>query len=168
LSSGFVEPLESTSIHMIITAATRLMQLFPFDGINQPLVDQFNRESRAEIEKIRDFIILHYHTTDRDDSPFWRYCKNMDIPDSLAQRVEMFKEAAHAYQADGELFRVDSWIQVLLGQGIVPKHYHPSPRGMQHQELAQVLNSLKAGVAQTVARLPKHQDFINSYCRTTA
>jgi tryptophan 7-halogenase len=92
----------------------------------------------------------------------------MDIPDSLAHRVEMFKESAHAYQADGELFRVDSWIQVLLGQGIVPKHYHPSPRGMQEQELARVLSSLKASVAQTVARLPKHQDFINSYCRTTA
>ncbi len=80
----------------------------------------------------------------------------------------MFKESAHAYQDAGELFRVDSWIQVLLGQGVVPKHYHPSPRGMQEQELARVLNSLKTGVAQAVAKLPKHQDFINGYCRTTA
>ena len=168
LSSGFVEPLESTSIHVIMTAATRLMQMFPFDGVSPPLVDRFNEESRIELEKIRDFIILHYHTTERDDSPFWRYCRHMEIPDSLARRIEMFKESAHAYQDAGELFRVDSWIQVLLGQGIVPKHYHPLPRGMQDRELARVLHGLKASVAQSVARLPKHQDFINGYCRTTA
>lgn len=168
LSSGFLEPLESTSIHMIITAATRLMQLFPFDGVRQTFIDQFNDESRVEFEKIRDFIILHYHITDRDDSPFWRYCRDMDIPESLARRIELFKEGGHAYQGEGELFRVDSWVQVLLGQGVVPKHYHPSPRGMQEQELARVLHGLKANVAQTVEKLPRHLDFINSYCRTDA
>ncbi|MBM0106252.1 tryptophan 7-halogenase [Steroidobacter sp. S1-65] len=168
LSSGFVEPLESTAIHVIMTAATRLMQMFPLDGVRQSFVDQFNDESRLEMERIRDFIILHYHITERDDSPFWRYCKNMDIPESLARRIELFKEGGHAYQAEGELFRVDSWVQVLLGQGIVPKHYHPSPRGMQERELARVLNGLRNQVAQTVAKLPRHQDFINSYCRTTA
>ncbi|MBL8271274.1 tryptophan halogenase family protein [Steroidobacter sp.] len=168
LSSGFIEPLESTSIHLIMTAATRLMQMFPFDGIRPAFVDQFNKESQAEFEKVRDFIILHYHTTERDDSPFWRYCRGMEIPESLARRIELFQEGGHAYQADGELFRVDSWIQVLLGQGVVPKHYHPLPRGMQDQELARVLHGLKAGVAQSVARLPKHQEFINSYCRMEA
>jgi tryptophan halogenase len=168
LAAGFVEPLESTAIHVVMTSVTRLMQLFPFDGVRQPFVDQFNDESRLEMERIRDFIILHYHTTDRDDSPFWRYCKNMTIPQSLARRIELFKEGGHAYQAADELFRVDSWVQVLLGQGVVPKHYHPSPRSMQDHELARVLHSLKAQVAQTVARLPRHQDFINSYCRTNA
>lgn len=165
LASGFVEPLESTAIHMVITAVTRLMQLFPFDGVHPRFVDQFNRESQVEFEKIRDFIILHYHTTDRDDAPFWRYCRNMDIPESLAERIELFKEGGHAYQAEGELFRVDSWVQVLLGQGVVPRHYHPLPRAMQDQELARVLHSMKAHVAQTVAKLPRHLDFINSYCR---
>src|SRR5690606_13701882 len=130
-------------------------QLFPFDGVRQTFVDQFNDESRAEIERIRDFIILHYHTTDRDDSPFWRYCRNMTIPESLERRIELFKEGGHAYQAADELVRVDSWVQVLLGQGIVPKHYHPSPRSMQDHELSRVLHSLKANVAQTVARLPR-------------
>jgi tryptophan 7-halogenase len=166
LASGFVEPLESTAIHMIMTAVTRLMQLFPFDGVRQTFVDQYNDETRAEIEKVRDFIVLHYHTTDRDDTPFWRYCKNMEIPESLTRRIELFKEGGHAYQADGELFRVDSWTQVLLGQGVVPKHYHPSARLLPDNELRQVLNGLKAQVSQTVAKLPKHLDFINSYCRT--
>lgn len=168
LASGFLEPLESTSIHTIMTGVTRLMQMFPFDGVQQPFVDQFNEESRVESERIRDFLILHYHTTDRDDSPFWRYCRNMDIPDSLTHRIGLFKEGGHAYQGEGELFRVDSWVQVLLGQGVVPKHYHPAPQGMQEHELARVLNGLKAQVAQTVSRLPRHQDFINSYCRTNA
>jgi tryptophan halogenase len=153
---------------MIITAVTRLMQMFPFEGVQQVFVDQFNDESRAEIEKIRDFIILHYHTTDRDDTPFWRYCKDMDIPESLARRIELFKEGGHAYQADGELFRVDSWIQVLLGQGIVPKSYHPSARAMQDHELSQVLAGLRNQVSQTVSKLPRHQDFINSYCKIPA
>ena len=165
LASGFVEPLESTAIHMVITAVTRLMQLFPFNGVQQAFVDQYNDEARAEIEKVRDFIVLHYHTTDRDDTEFWRYCKNMDIPESLARRIELFEEGGHAFQADGELFRVDSWVQVLLGQGVVPKHYHPSARMLPDNELRQVLTGLKAQVSQTVAKLPKHLDFINSYCR---
>jgi tryptophan 7-halogenase len=167
LASGFVEPLESTAIHMIITAVTRLMQMFPFEGVQPVFVDQFNDESRAEIEKVRDFIILHYHTTDRDDTPFWRYCKDMDIPESLARRIELFKEGGHAYQADGELFRVDSWIQVLLGQGVVPKSYHPSARAMKDHELSQALIGMRSQVSQTVAKLPRHQDFINSYCKIT-
>jgi tryptophan halogenase len=166
LSSGFVEPLESTSIHMIITGVTRLMQLFPFDAIKQPFVDQFNDESRTEYEKVRDFIVLHYHTTDRDDTPFWRYCKDMQIPESLAHRVELFAEGGHAYQAEGELFRVDSWIQVLLGQGVVPKGYHPIARAMRDEDLSVVLKEMRASVAQAVSRLPKHGDFVNSYCKT--
>jgi len=165
LSSGFVEPLESTSIHMIITAVTRLMQLFPFDGIRQPFIDQYNDESRAEIEKIRDFIVLHYHLTEREDTPFWRYCKHMEVPDSLTRRIELFREGAHAFQADGELFRVDSWNQVLLGQGVQPKQYHPTPRTMKDEELGQVLNGLRTSVSQAVAKLPSHQQFLDQYCR---
>jgi tryptophan halogenase len=92
----------------------------------------------------------------------------MDIPESLTHRIELFKEGGHAYQAEGELFRVDSWVQVLLGQGVVPRHYHPVPRGMQDHELSRVLNSLKIQVAHAVSKLPRHQDFINGYCRTNA
>ena len=124
LSSGFVEPLESTSIHLIITGLVRLIRLFPFSGMQESLINEYNGQARIELEKIRDFIILHYHVTSRDDSPFWAYCKTMDVPDTLLHRIKLFKESAQAFQLDGELFRVDSWTQVMIGQGVLPLHYH--------------------------------------------
>jgi tryptophan halogenase len=111
LASGFVEPLESTSIHLIMTGITRLMQLFPFDGIGAAAVAQYNDETRLEVEKIRDFIVLHYHATQREDTPFWRYCRTMEIRETLAHRIRIFRESAYAYQEAGELFRVDSSVQ---------------------------------------------------------
>ncbi len=94
LASGFVEPLESTSIHMIMTAAVRLAHFFPWNGVNQPMMDRYNELSRYEIERIRDFVCMHYHYTEREDTPFWRHCRNMEIPDSLRERVELFSRAA--------------------------------------------------------------------------
>lgn len=167
LASGFVEPLESTSIHMIMTGVTRLMQLFPFNGTQPSLVDQFNDEARAEIEKIRDSIVLHYNTTERDDTAFWRYCRNMEIPDSLRRRIRLFREAAHAFQADGELFRVDSWVHVMLGQGIVPEFYHHVSRRLNDQELARIVNGLRTSIGHAVAKLPTQQDFIDQYCKAS-
>jgi tryptophan halogenase len=168
LAAGFVEPLESTSIHMIMMGATRLMQLFPRNGITPALVDQFNDESRGEIERIRDFIVLHYNTTRRDDSPFWRYCRSMEIPESLVRRIELFREAAHAYQLDGELFRVDSWLAVMTGQGIMPRHYHPVTRALSDSDLAKFLNGLRASIAQQAARLPSQAEFIDQYCKASS
>jgi tryptophan halogenase len=163
LASGFVEPLESTSIHLIMMGATRLMQLFPFNGVKQSLVDQYNQQTQAEVEKIRDFIVLHYHATQRDE-PFWRACREMRIPETLAHRIELFRENAHAFQADGELFRVDSWIQVMLGQGIRPRHYHHFARMMNDADREKLLTSLRSSVRDAVERLPKHQAFLDSYC----
>jgi tryptophan halogenase len=168
LASGFVEPLESTSIHMIMTAALRLLQLFPFNGIRQSFVDQYNDEARTEIEKIRDFIVLHYNTTRRDDSPFWRYCRNMEIPASLARRIQMFEECAHAFQVEGELFRVESWAHVLLGQGIMPEHYHHIARAMNDRDLGQYLGEFRTSIAQSVAKLPSQAAFIDQYCKANA
>ncbi|MEH6548807.1 MAG: tryptophan halogenase family protein [Pseudomonadales bacterium] len=165
LSSGFVEPLESTSIHLFMMAVTRLMRLFPFGGINQTTIDEYNQQSTVEIEKIRDFIVLHYHATQRDDSPFWRYCKNMDIPDTLAHRIKLFEESGKAYQSDGELFRVDSWVQVMLGQGIMPQQYHHAVRTMSDEDLEQFLNGYRASIMTAVDKLPAHADFLNQYCK---
>src|SRR5690606_20729155 len=109
LSSGFVEPLESTSIYMFMIGIVRLMRLFPFHGVTQSSVDEYNQQAIAELENARDFIILHYHATAREDTEFWRYCKYMDIPDSLSHRIELFKETAFAFQREGVLFRLDSW-----------------------------------------------------------
>lgn len=165
LASGFVEPLESTSIHLIMTGVTRLMQLFPFGDSVAALRELYNQQTQSELEKIRDFIILHYHQTERDDTPFWRYCRNMEIPDTLAHRLRLFKESAHAFQADGELFRVDSWTQVMLGQGLIPDDYHPLARLMTDSELPQFLGSLSRSISQAVAKLPDHQSFIEDYCK---
>jgi hypothetical protein len=104
LSSGFVEPLESTSIHLFMIGATRLVQMFPFGGIEEAVVARYNELARNELERVRDFIILHYKATERDDSPFWRRCRDMDIPDTLAQRIALFRESALAYQASDDLF----------------------------------------------------------------
>jgi tryptophan 7-halogenase len=168
LAAGFVEPLESTSIHMIMTGATRLLQLFPFNGMKASLVEQFNEEARGEIERIRDFIVLHYNTTERDDTPFWRYCRNMEIPDSLKPRIALFKEAGHAYQADGELFRVDSWVHVMLGQRLFPQHYHHLARMMSDTDLTKVMNEMRTTIAQNVAKLPSQQEFIDRYCKASS
>lgn len=168
LASGFVEPLESTSIHMIMMGAIRLMQLFPFNGIKQSFVDRYNDEARVEIEKIRDFIVLHYNTTQRDDSPFWRYCRNMEIPESLAHRIRLFRESAHAFQVEGELFRVDSWSHVMLGQGIVPEHYHHVVRTMNDKDLRKFLNDFRTSINEAVAALPDHEEFIRQYCKASS
>ncbi|MFL6620803.1 MAG: tryptophan halogenase family protein, partial [Povalibacter sp.] len=165
LASGFLEPLESTSIHLIVTGVARLMQLFPFAGVQQPFVDQYNNEARTEIEKIRDFIVLHYKATERDDSEFWRYCANMDVPESLSRRMDLFREGAYAYQSDGEIFRVDSWIQVMLGQGIQPRSYHQLTHVMDRQALEKLLAAIRTPISQTLARLPTHQQFIDQYCK---
>ena len=130
LSSGFIEPLESTSIHLMMVGVTRLLHLFPFSGVNPSLVDQYNEAARIEMEKTRDFIVLHYHATQRDDSPFWRHCRDMAIPDTLAHRIELFRESAYAFQGDSELFRVDSWTSGDAGPAdhsafVSPRRPHP-------------------------------------------
>jgi tryptophan halogenase len=169
LASGFVEPLESTSIHLIMIGVTRLMQLFPFNGVSEAVVDRYNQQAVDELEKIRDFIILHYKLTERTDSPFWDRCRTMDIPDSLAQRIDLFRESAQAYQAPGELFQVDSWLQVMLGQRLQPAgHHHQMGRLMPPEQLRGALADLSANIARAVGGLPSHQAFLDRYCGVAA
>ncbi len=165
LSSGFIEPLESTSIHLMMVGVTRLMHLFPFTGFSQSLADEYNNLARIEMEKTRDFIVLHYHATERNDTPFWDHCRTMPIPDTLAHRVQLFKDSAFAYQGDSELFRVDSWTQVMFGQRIMPRAYHHAVRSMNDQDLLKYLQNYRTAVDQKVARLPRHQDFVEQYCK---
>jgi tryptophan halogenase len=164
LASGFIEPLESTSIHLVKVAVTRLIQLFPFGGCDEAVADRFNAQSRHELEGIRDFITLHYHLTRRDDSPFWDRCRTMEIPDSLAERMALFRDVAHAWQEGNDLFRVDSWVQVLLGQGLAPASYHRLARMMDPGELRGALAALKSNIDAAVARMPSHQEFLAHYC----
>jgi len=168
LASGFVEPLESTSIHLIMIGVTRLMQLFPFGGVSDAVVARYNQQAVDELEKIRDFIILHYKLTERTDSPFWDRCRTMDIPDSLAQRIALFHESAQAFQAPGELFQVDSWLQVMLGQRLEPVAHHQMGRLMPPEQLRAALADLSGNIARAVGSLPNHQAFLDRYCGVAA
>jgi tryptophan halogenase len=165
LSSGFIEPLESTSIHLIQRSITRLMQMFPYDGIREPDIAEFNTQMDFEIINIRDFIILHYHVTNRTDTPFWRFCRSMQIPDSLKHRIELFKQTGRVFQVPTELFGENSWTQVMLGQGLTPEQYHPIVNMMDDTELESFLSSIDQSVKSKVSQLPKHLDFINYYCK---
>ncbi|PKG99273.1 tryptophan halogenase family protein [Paraglaciecola sp. MB-3u-78] len=164
LSSGFIEPLESTGIHLFQKAILRLLLMFPSQGIKQSDVEEYNDQTREEAENIKDFIILHYHLTDRKDTPFWRYCKTMDVPESLKHRMALFKESAQAFQKDEELFGETSWVQVMLGQGLMPEQYHPIVDMMGDEELRNFLNTIKSGVKKKVQSWPDHNDFIKHYC----
>ena len=168
LASGFLEPLESTSIHLIMMGVTRLMAMFPFGGFDDALVDEYNDQTASEFEKIRDFIVMHYHVNQRDDSEFWRNCRSMQIPATLARRIELFRKNAQAFQKDGELFRVDSWTQVLLGQNVLPENYHPITRVLSDEELGRFLNGLRHSIARATSEIPAHQDFVDRYCGIAA
>ena len=167
LSSGFVEPLESTSIHLIMIGVTRLIQSFPFGGANEAVATHFNNQCRRELESIRDFVVLHYKLTERDDSEFWRYCRNMEVPDSLAQRIALFRESAMAYQSPDDLFRVDSWVQVMLGQRLKPRRYHQVGRLIPRDQLCDSLGHLKTNIVNAVSSLPSHHSFVEQYCRAS-
>jgi tryptophan halogenase len=164
LSSGFLEPIESTSIHLIQRGVIRLLQLFPAAGICASDVAEYNRQTRAEIEHIRDFIILHYHVTERGDTPFWRTCRDMEVPDSLRHRIDLFRDSGRVFRIPNELFAENSWIQVMLGQGITPRRHHPSADLMDDAELSRFLGDIRRSVEQTVRRLPGHQDYVSTYC----
>ena len=168
LAAGFVEPLESTAIHMVQRGIIRLLQMFPQDGIQQPDVVEFNKQMTDEYLFIRDFVIMHYHVTRREDTAFWRHCKNMAIPDSLQHRLDLFKQTGRVFQQAGDVFSENNWVQVMLGQGLMPEQYHPIVDIMSDQELVNFLTSLKARADNIVSQLPSHQQFIAKYCKAKA
>ena len=164
LAGGFLEPLESTSIHLIQRGIIRLMQMFPLAGITDADRHEYNRQMSDEYCFIRDFIIMHYHVTERTDTEFWRKCKEMEIPESLDHRLRLFKESGRVFQDKGDVFGENSWTQVMLGQGLMPEQYHPIVNMMSDQELERFLRSNKDVVDRVVAELPSHQQFLAQYC----
>lgn len=165
LASGFIEPLESTSLHMIMIGITRLLQLFPFQGVRQPVVDRFNHLADQEIVRIRDFVVMHYKLTERTDTAYWDRCRTMEVPESLAERIRLFRETGQLHQVPGELFRIDSWLQVMLGQRLAPESYHRMGAMMTDAQLKKALSDLAGNIAGAVARMPAHQDFVDHYVR---
>ncbi|GMG88055.1 tryptophan halogenase family protein [Biformimicrobium ophioploci] len=160
LSSGFLEPLESTSIHLIQSAATRLIKSFPHQGIKPEEVAEFNRQSQVEFERIRDFIILHYKANQRRDSDFWRECENRDVPETLQRKMELFRRTGKVFRDYDDLFTEVAWQQVLIGQGVVPEDYHTIADGLSDAQLADLFKSLKTLIDGTVKGLPEHEQFL--------
>lgn len=162
LSSGFFEPLESTNIHLIQTAATRLLKFFPHLGIKDEEVNEFNRQSQIESERMRDFIILHYKQNQRDDTPFWRACQRMDVPKSLTKKMELFKQTGKIFREQDELFTEIAWQQVMIGQGLVPKDYHPLVDSLSDQQIRELMDNLKTLIGRAVDKLPTHNEYLDN------
>jgi tryptophan halogenase len=164
LASGFMEPLESTSIHLVQAAIARLLNFFPNKNFDQEDIDEFNRQSHFEFDRIRDFLILHYHATERTDSDFWNYCRTMSIPDTLTQKIEQFKKNGRIFRTNNEMFNDLSWLEVMHGQGIRPNAYHPLVDVLSEDEIERRLMSVKSVINRSVEVMPTHEEFIAEHC----
>ncbi len=160
LASGFIEPLESTSIHLIARGVEFFLRYFPHSDCHPALVREYNRKMSADYEEVRDFLMLHYCTTRRADTPFWRYCQTLPLPDSLAERIELFRASGSLRQGVDELFRASSWQSVFEGMGIRPEHYSPRVNNLSLADIQQSLSTAKSAIAGMVKKLPRHNDFL--------
>lgn len=165
LSSGFLEPLESTSIYLIQSAIAKLINIFPAGDFQQADIDQYNDMMRDDYQFTRDFIILHYKASQRTDSAFWRYCKDMEVPASLQQKLDIYRQNGRAFLKPNDIFREESWVSVLLGQGVVPRDYHPLVDALSDEQLMQLISSVRHTNAQSAALMPTHADFIARFCQ---
>ena len=141
----------------------RFLKILPGDHIAQADVDEFNRQTRFEWEAIRDFLILHYHCNGRSE-PFWRACAEMDIPDRLAHRLSLFEESGRIFRDHDELFTEIGWVQVMLGQGVTPRAYHPIAGGLAPEKLSELMHLAERAATQVVDRMIPHDDFLARHC----
>lgn len=164
LSAGFLEPLESTAIHLVQSALTKLMLLFPRGEVTDRARSGFNESMTIEYERIRDFLLAHYVVTERDDTPFWRYFKSIELPDSYKEYLEFYQEDGIFIERTHDLFKERSWFAVLHGQGITPKRYHPVADASDEASLNNQLTALRKRVSDKVLTLPSHTEFVAA-CR---
>ena len=168
LSAGFLEPLESTSIYLIQEGISRFISLFPDATLPEIVRTEYNNHMRNKFEQVRDFVILHYSATERDDTPFWNYCRTMDVPDSLKHRIALFSEAGRIFRYDEELFTPSSWVAVLIGQGITPKSLDPIVSTLPAEEVVHSLGTMSAAIEAAADKMPRHEEFIARYCPAPA
>ncbi|MCA0899167.1 tryptophan halogenase family protein [Microbulbifer agarilyticus] len=166
LSSGFLEPLESTSIYLIQIAITKFIGLLPANHVasQRPQRNEFNRQMALEYERIRDFLILHYCATERDDSPFWRYCREMELPESLQNKMALYRESGHIADYKNGLFLEPSWLAVYQGQRITPRQYSPRADAIKSDELAALLKNYTELVRRATSDMPLHSDVVDRQC----
>ncbi len=164
LAQGFVEPLESTAIHLVSKTLAFFVRMFPDRKCNEVLINEFNRRVRLDYEEIRDFLVLHYCTTARDDSEFWRWCKQMKIPNSLQRRLDFFKEAGGLMSNEEALFQSTSWYAVFTGMGVIPEKYNSTIDALDYKKLALTMLQGKQGIINYVRQQPSQKEFIQQYC----
>ncbi|HEY6528472.1 MAG TPA: tryptophan halogenase family protein [Cellvibrionaceae bacterium] len=164
LSSGFLEPLESTSLHLIQMGIGMLISMFPDKNFHADFINKYNEKMQNNLLGIRDFIVLHYWVTRRDDSAFWRYCRNMEVPSTLHRKVNMYRHGGHLERENLELFTEPSWLAVMHGQGIENINYHNSVDAMPDELIRKKLDAMRLNVKNSVEELPLHNDFIKAYC----
>jgi len=162
LAGGFLEPLESTSIHLVQTAIARLIEFFPDLDFNQADIDACNRQADFEYERIRDFLVLHYKQTARTDSAFWNYCRTMSVPDTLQAKIDLFKSRGRIVRDGNELFSEENWLQVMLGQGLRTEAYHALVDQRTEAEIAAMLEDVQRVVRKCVEVMPSHGEFVGA------
>jgi len=165
LSAGFIEPLESTSIHLIQTGISKLMWLFPDSSMGSAGRDEYNRLMHEAYEYVRDFIVLHYKATERRDTELWRHVGEMAVPDSLAAKLELWRERGRIRRYDHDLFGVPSWVAVLIGQGIMPEGHDPLVDSMDDARVTSAMRHIAATYAEVAGKLPGHADQIAAMLR---
>ena len=163
LSSGFIEPLESTSIHLIQTAITRLVDLLPAEAITDATRDDYNARAAFEMDRIRDFIILHYHANQREGEPFWDELRAMEVPETLQHKIDLFRSTARVVPSFDELFDTRAWIHVMIGQEIIPETYHPIADLLPEPRLREFLDGLERAHMLEVSRMPDHGAFVAKF-----
>jgi len=168
LASGFMEPLESTSLHLVNTGINKLIALLSLDGVTQAQEDAFNRLTGKEYARIRDFLILHYNSTTRDDSPFWNYCRNMSVPDSLTEKVELFRQNGQIFREDDELFTETSWAAVMMGQGIKMGGHNAMADAVREPNTRREIDEMEKSIQFVVQHMPSHGEYLNRYCPAPA
>lgn len=163
LAGSFIEPLESTTIHLIQRGITQLLQNFP-RVVTDSATAQYNAQLDAELQHVRDFVVLHYALSNRRDTPYWEYMANMALPPSLQHRIDLFRDTGNVFHVPGELFAENSWVQVMMGQGVMPRRHHPTADAMDRAELERFLGEIRNQTLRNVDGLPAHMDYLRSYC----
>jgi tryptophan halogenase len=164
LAAGFMEPLESQSIHLVQSGIAHFLTMFPDRDFDPAEIDRFNRISTFEWERVRDFLVLHYKATERDDSEFWRYCRNMSVPEYLSEKIRLFESHGRIFRENEELFNDTSWFAVMIGQGLAPRGYDPLVDVFDMNEIRKRLASIRNSIAKSAEVMPLHRDFIAQNC----
>jgi tryptophan halogenase len=165
LASGFLEPLESTSIHLIQSGVAKLLSILPLTTYAEADVAEYNYLCISEFEHVRDFIILHYHAVERDDAPLWRYTRSMSIPDGLQHKLDHFRSRGRVAQREYDLFAEPSWLAVMLGQNIMPRNYDPLADMLPIADVRAQLAGSRAAIRNTAEAMPTQAAYIAQHCR---